>query len=83
MRLIVDEHGKPLTAAKLRSRFDRVREATGLRFQLRDLRTKTASDKADSSGDIRQAQRQLGHTSVVMTEAYVRSRRGAKVDPTK
>jgi integrase len=83
MRLIVDEDGRPLTAAKLRGRFDRVREATGLRFQFRDLRAKAASDKTDSSGDIRQAQRQLGHTSVVMTEAYVRSRRGAKVDPTK
>jgi integrase len=83
MRLIVDEDGRPLTAAKLRGRFNKVREDTGLRFQFRDLRAKAASDKADSSGDIRQAQRQLGHTSVVMTEAYVRSRRGAKVDPTK
>jgi len=83
MRLIVDEDGRPLAAAKLRGRFDRVREATGLRFQFRDLRAKAASDKTDSSGDIRQAQRQLGHTSVVMTEANLRSRRGAKVDPTK
>jgi len=83
LRLIVDEHGKPLTYAKLRKRFDDARIASGVDFQFRDLRAKAASDKADSSGDIRQAQKQLGHSSVVMTEAYVRSRRGAKVDPTR
>ncbi|KAF0570723.1 hypothetical protein P305_11395, partial [Xylella fastidiosa subsp. fastidiosa Mus-1] len=35
------------------------------------------------AGDIRQAQAQLGHTSVVMTEHYVRKRKGAKVTPTR
>jgi len=52
-------------------------------FQLRDLRAKAATDKADSAGDIREAQNQLGHTSVVMTEQYTRNRRGAKVTPTR
>ncbi len=51
-------------------------------FQFRDLRAKAATDKAEAQ-DMRQAQRQLGHASVVMTEAYVRARRGDKVTPTR
>lgn len=82
IRLIVDERGRPMTYRKLHDRFVAARDAAGVAFQFRDLRAKAASDKADAS-DIREAQRQLGHTSVVMTEHYVRSRRGAKVDPTK
>jgi len=41
------------------------------------------SDKAESSGDILQARDQLGHTTVVMTEQYIRNRKGKKVSPTK
>ncbi|OXS92895.1 hypothetical protein B7H01_16215 [Pandoraea apista] len=41
------------------------------------------ANKTDTTGDIRQAQKQLGHTSVTMTEHYVRNRRGDKVKPTK
>jgi integrase len=52
-------------------------------FQFRDLRAKAATDKTDRAGDIRQAQRQLGHASVTMTEKYVRPRRGEKVEPTR
>lgn len=81
-RLLVDERGQPLTYAGLRGRFDRARAAAGVVFQLRDLRAKAATDKADAQ-DARQAQRQLGHTSVVMTEHYIRKRRGEKVTPTK
>lgn len=81
-RLIVDERGQPLAPTALRSRFDRARKATGQTWQFRDLRAKAASDKADSA-DIRQAQRQLGHASVTMTEHYVRQRRGDRVTPTK
>lgn len=52
--------------------------------QLRDLCAKAGTDKAaESSGGVRAAQRQLGHTSVVMTEHYIRARRGAKTTPTK
>jgi integrase len=54
---------------------------TGLQF--RDLRAKAATDKADSAGDIRQAQRQLGHTTITMTEQYTRQRRGHKSSPTR
>ena len=36
-------------------------------LQLRDLRAKAGTDKAETSGDIMQAIDQLGHTTVVMT----------------
>lgn len=87
-RLVVNEGGRSLgvnaksrrwasACAKAKLKFD----VEGLQF--RDLRAKAGTDKADTAGDIRQAQRQLGHGSVVMTEAYVRNRRGAKVTPTR
>ncbi|QKM50202.1 hypothetical protein B7760_04263 [Burkholderia glumae] len=44
---------------------------------------KAGTDKTDSTGDIRQAQKQLGHTTIGMTEHYVRNRRGDKVKPTR
>jgi integrase len=50
---------------------------------MRDLRAKAGTDKAESSGDILQARDQLGHTTVVMTEQYIRNRKGKKVSPTK
>lgn len=83
-RLIVAEDGQPLTYRQLKDRFASAREAAGIApdaFQFRDLRAKAGTDKADSLGDIREAQKQLGHSSVVMTEAYMRNRRGAKVTP--
>ncbi|MEO7621533.1 MAG: hypothetical protein ABIS30_00585 [Gallionella sp.] len=43
------------------------------------MRAKAATGKAESSGDIRQAQKQLGHTTIGMTEHYTRNRRGEKV----
>lgn len=84
-RLIVDEQGRQMSLRMIQDRFKSAREAAGIApnaFQLRDLRAKAGTDKTDS-GDIRQAQQQLGHGSVVMTEHYVRGRRGAKVTPTK
>lgn len=85
LRLIVDEDGQPLGKDAMRYRFDAARAAAGVdpaTFQFRDLRAKAATDKADAS-DSRQAQRQLGHASIVMTEHYIRARRGAKVEPTR
>lgn len=84
--LIVDENGQRLTASALRGHFDRAREAAGIdkiTFQFRDLRAKAATDTTEFTGDIRQAQKQLGHTTIAMTEHYVKSRRGEKVKPTK
>jgi integrase len=85
-RLIVTEDGTPMTVAMLRRRFDLTREAAGVQkseFQMRDLRAKAGTDKAESIGDILQARDQLGHTTVVMTEQYIRHRLGKKVTPTK
>ncbi|UGB46947.1 tyrosine-type recombinase/integrase [Frateuria edaphi] len=85
-RLVVAEDGQPLTYNMLQGSFYRAREAAEIdpqAFQFRDLRAKAGTDKADAVEDIRQAQRQLGHASVTMTEHYVRNRRGAKVTPTK
>jgi integrase len=85
-RLIVSEDGTPMTVAMLRGRFDLTKEAAGVaksEFQMRDLRAKAGTDKAESSGDIMQARDQLGHTTVVMTEQYIRNREGKKVSPTK
>lgn len=86
LALIVNDNGTRLSYGMLRNYFDVAREAAGVGkegFQFRDLRAKAATDKADSSGDIRQAQKQLGHTTVGMTEQYIRSRKGQKVTPTK
>lgn len=91
-RLIVTEDSTPMTASMLRGRFDLVREAAGVDKSasqlrdlrdLRDLRAKAGTDKAESSSDILQARDQLGHTTVVMTEQYIRERKGKKVTPTR
>lgn len=84
MRLVVNERGNSVSLAMLQRWFDEARSAAKVEcVQLRDLRAKAGTDKAESSGDVRAAQRQLGHSSVVMTEHYIRSRRGAKTTPTK
>ena len=98
LALVCNESGEPLSKYALRSRFDKARTqakdkledknqldlAEAVRhFQFRDLRAKAGTDKADSAGDIRAAQKQLGHCSITMTEHYVRNRRGEKVKQTK
>ncbi len=85
-RLIVLENGQPMTYATLRTRFDNAREAAGIEkasFQMRDLRAKAATDKEESTGNIREARDQLGHTTIGMTEHYIRMRKGMKVTPTR
>jgi integrase len=85
-RLLCNESGGLLSYNALRMRFDKARAAAGLdhtTIQFRDLRAKAATDKAESSGDIRQAQKQLGHRQVSMTEHYTRQRKGDLVTPTK
>lgn len=90
--LICDDRAQPLSKEGLRYRFDMARERAAesnphlaeqiLGFQFRDLRAKAGTDTADSAG-LQQAQRQLGHKSVTMTERYVRGRLGDRVKPTK
>lgn len=85
-RLIVGEDGQPWTYRHLRDRFRATCNLAGIApddFQFRDLRAKAGTDKADSAADIREAQQQLGHANLSMTEHYVRNRRGAKVTPTR
>jgi integrase len=92
LALICNESGQQLGRDALRFRFEAARAGamnTNPRlksaievYQFRDLRAKAGTDKADS-GDLVQAQKQLGHSTVKMTEHYVRSRAGEKVNPTK
>ncbi|MBR7197542.1 integrase [Pseudomonas sp. CFBP13508] len=85
-RLVVIDSGQPMTTSMLRKRFDDAREAAGIpkaEFQMRDLRAKAATDKEESTGNIREARDQLGHTTVGMTEQYIRMRKGMKVTPTR
>jgi len=85
-KLIVSLGGQAFTYGMLRYGFDDAREKAGIpkkEFQMRDLRAKAGTDKAEDSGDILKARDQLGHTTVTMTEQYIRNRRGKKVTSTK
>jgi len=86
MTLLADPKGQPLKQfGYFRSQFDRARaaaEAEALankepftRFQLRDLRAKTATD----SESMASARKLLGHSTEAMTADYVRERRGERV----
>lgn len=84
-QLLLGEDWLPIGKDALRYRFDRARERAGIpkgQIQFRDLHAKAGTDKADSAGDIRQAQHQLGHQSVRTTEIYERKRKGALTSPT-
>lgn len=92
LSLILDEYGKPLSQRAIWQRFNNARknaaqqypilQAKIAEFQIRDLRAKGATDKAND-GDMRDAQKLLGHANLSMTERYVRTRVGEKVTPTK
>jgi integrase len=84
LRLMVNEFGRPVGLHAWSNRWRNACNKAGVAgIQLRDLRAKAATDKTESSGDIRQAQKQLGHSNVTTTEGYVRNRRGEKVTPTR
>ncbi|WP_072632849.1 tyrosine-type recombinase/integrase [Pandoraea apista] len=86
-RLVVNERGDAIGIKSIQSMFAEARMRSGLsgaqNIQFRDLRAKAGTDTVESSGDVRAAQKQLGHTSIMTTERYMRNRRGDKVDPTK
>ena len=83
-RFVVNEYGRAIGVNAMSRRWKKACDAAGVEgVQFRDLRAKAGTDKTESAGDIRQAQKQLGHSSVVMTEHYVRNRRGHKVTPTR
>lgn len=77
LHLVVNEKGEPLTYNALRFRFESAREAAGVNFQFRDLRAKAATDLEDAQ----RAKKLLGHSSAKMTEHYIRSRLGERVEP--
>ncbi|WP_285354464.1 hypothetical protein [Pseudomonas sp. lyk4-R2A-10] len=62
------------------------RDAAGVEkveFQMRDLRAKAGTDKAESSGDIMQTKDQFGQTTVVVTRVVHPESQGQEVMPTK
>lgn len=78
--LLVNETGRKMTKAMLRSRFEAARTAAGISgkdFQFRDLRRKSGTDMRDQAG-LDAAQDLLGHNSQAMTEHYTAAR-GKKV----
>jgi integrase len=81
MYLLATDDGSRMTAATLRSRFDKARAAAGQTWQIRDLRARAATETTDA-GNTEAAQALLGHRSVTTTERYVRGRAGRVVDAT-
>jgi integrase len=89
--LLVNQHGKRLTAPALRSQFDKARDAAITaapaltaeikKFRFYDLRAKAADDTADGRGE-EAARDLLGHDSVKTTRKHY-LRRGKIVTPTK
>lgn len=80
MYLLVNERGRKMTKAMLRSRFEAARTAAGIAgkdFQFRDLRRKSGADLRDQVG-LDAAQDLLGHKSQAMTEHYTAAR-GKKI----
>ena len=83
-RLVVNRHGKPINVHALSRHWTTACVTAGIHgYQFRDLRAKAATDTEAASGNLRDAQRQLGHASLRMTEHYSRNRKGALVKPTK
>lgn len=97
-QLFVDQEGNEVTYSMMSQRFRRLRKKLVVQlksdgnekmahaiavYQLRDLRGKAGTDTAIASGDIRTAQKQLGHKNLAMTEHYIKNRRGDRVNPTK
>ncbi|SMC24279.1 Site-specific recombinase XerD [Andreprevotia lacus DSM 23236] len=74
LHLLLDAKGEGMTYAKLRRMFDQAREKSGVTFQLRDLRAKSATDE-DS---LLVANERLAHSNMTMTKHY---RRATKVGP--
>jgi integrase len=77
LHVVVNEQGEPLSYNALRFRFEAARKKAGVDFRFRDLRAKAASDLQDPE----RAKKLLGHASQKMTEHYIRSRLGERVEP--
>jgi integrase len=75
--LIQTDAGQRFTYSMFRKRFDEARKLAGATWQFRDLRAKAATDM----GDLKQAQRLLGHRSETTTAGIYRRVTGDLVDP--
>lgn len=83
-RLIVNRYGRPIGVNALSRQWAQACEKAKVEgLQFRDLRAKAATDKEEATGNIRDAQKQMGHRNVSMTEHYTRNRKGAKSSPTR
>jgi integrase len=82
LALICSETGRPLSKDALRQRFEKARAKAAKDNPKLAADIKAGSDKTDTE-DMHQAQKQLGHSNIKMTEHYVRQRRGDVVKPTK
>lgn len=83
-RLIVNQYGRPVGVNAMSRHWKAACDKLGIvGIQFRDLRAKAATDTEEATGNIRKAQKQMGHTRLATTEGYVRNRRGALVAPTK
>ena len=83
--MLIDETGRRFTYGQLDSRFEKARDAAGVKpaaFQFRDLRAKAATEVDELSG-IERASNLLVHTNPNTTRKYVRNRLGKLVSPTK
>lgn len=78
--LLCNEDGSAIATHQLRQRFEKARTDAGVNFQFRDIRAKAGTD-ASSYGGMDHAQKLLGHKHVTMTQHYVRSRMGERVEP--
>jgi integrase len=81
--LIQDDNGQPVTYWQLEDRWSKTREIAAAKVpsmldaQMRDIRGKTATDMEDPHA----AQKLLGHSSITMTEKYIKQRAGDRVRP--
>lgn len=78
LSLVLDEHGHPLRYWTMSKMFARARKAAGIAdVQFRDLRAKNATESVSQD----EAKNRLGHTTMGMTESYIRNRAGRVVKP--
>jgi len=83
--LLVNERGAAFTYSAFVGRFDTLRADLGIDkadFQLRDMRSKAATDIRDKTG-LDHAQKLLGHKDIKTTQHYTKRRRGVTTAPTK
>lgn len=75
--LVSDANGQRISIWRLDKEFAKARKAVGEKWQIRDLRKKSATDETD----LRIAQERLGHADEATTARLYRQLRGNKVKP--